>query len=157
MIRHLLALPSLAALALALSACGSPEPSVCAPGGEGCPCSSASTCGDGLVCSSDSNVCLAPRSVSLPAIDPAARSCEVLLEDGTAHVVDAVFDSSVLGQSVRQAPRTAVTFFSASDAPIRSSAVRIQLAGDGVMTVRTARCFDRAGRPLAGGGIASGG
>jgi hypothetical protein len=109
------------------------------------------------VCDTAQNLCESSRTISLPAIDSAARSCELLLEDDGASVVGADFAPSVRGETVRQSPRTAVAFYGTADEPIRSSAVRIKVVGSGGMTIARARCFDREGQPLPGGGISTGG
>jgi hypothetical protein len=91
----------------------------------------------------------------LPSIDPAARSCEVLLEDESAQVLRARFEGSVRGEHVRQAPRTALAFHALADAAIGSGAVRLDVLGGGEPRIASARCFDREGRPIEGGGMAT--
>lgn len=144
----------LAATLALLAACGaSSSPAACVDGQAGCACRVDDTCDDGLACDVAAHTCEATHAVSLPAIDPAARACEVLLADDGARVVRARFDASVRGETVRQAPRTAVTFHAMGDARIGRDAVRIELTGPGGMAVVRGRCFDRDGRPLPGGGL----
>ncbi len=147
---HRLAMSALAALWLA---CSHPAPQECTDGAAGCACRVDNTCDDGLACDLTAHQCEATHDLELPAIDPAARSCELLLEDGAAQVVRATFSPAVEGASVRQAPRTAVTFYASGDAAIPRDAVHIQLTGTGGMTIARARCFDRDGHPISGGGL----
>jgi len=133
-----------------LVACGGDSRPACADGEAGCACRVDDTCADGLACDLATRQCETTREVALPAIDPAARACEILLADDGARVVTARFDGSVTGESIRQAPRTALAFHANEDRAIASSAVRAVLAGAGGMTVARTRCFDRDGRALAG-------
>ncbi|MCE9579338.1 MAG: hypothetical protein K8W52_39810 [Deltaproteobacteria bacterium] len=142
---------------LLAAACSHPAPQQCTDGAAGCACRVDNTCDDGLACDLTAHTCEATHDLELPAIDPAARSCELLLEDATAQVVRATFAASVEGESIRQAPRTGVTFYAAGDHAIAHDAVHIQLTGTGGMTVARARCFDRDGHAIPGGGIATGG
>jgi len=154
---HITSRPLVFLCALAFIACHHEAPTICIDGAAGCACRVDNTCDDGLACDLTAHTCEATHDLELPAIDPAARSCELLLADGTAQVVRATFTASVEGASVRQAPRTAVTFYASGDAAIAHDAVHIQLTGTGGMTIARARCFDRDGHPLPGGGIATGG
>ncbi len=130
---------------------------VCAAGKEGCSCSAASTCDPGLVCDASSGGCVRPRTLSLPAIDAAARSCELLLSDDGSRVVRPRAEGSVRVEHVREAPRTAIAFHATSDAPIGRDAVRVEVLGDGDFRIVNAQCFDRDGEPIEGGGIATDG
>lgn len=141
-------------LAVTLSACGSEGSGTCTAGEPGCACGPSGSCADGVACDTATNTCEGTRLVQLPPIDAAARACELLLEDDTASVVGADFGDSVRGESIRQAPRTAVTFYRTEDAPISRSAVRIRLVGGGEMKITTARCFDREGHPLPASALA---
>ena len=136
-----------------LAACGGSTSTDCPPGTEGCRCEPIG-CGDGLACGDD-GLCEGLRTASLPAIDPVARSCEVLVEDGEAKVAGARFEDSVDGVHVRQAPKTAVTFYARRDQAIGASAVQLELLGAGSFRVATATCFDADGHPIPGGGIAA--
>lgn len=124
----------------------------CAPGDADCACLAGSRCADGLVCT-DGNVCERPRTEGLPAIDPAARSCEVLLEESGAQVSGVRFGGSVVGEFVRQAPKTALAFHARGDTAMAGLDVGVEVAGDGAFTIASAHCFDRQGRvvdsPLA--------
>lgn len=135
-------------------ACGSPSNAPCTPGESACACDVGGVCRDGLACDTTTNLCEGTRTLQLPAIDAAARSCELLVEDASASVVRADFASSVHGESIRQAPRTAVTFYADTDAPIGASAVRLEVTGGGDVSFKAGRCFDRSGVPIPGGGIA---
>lgn len=148
---------ALLGVALAVASCSGPADATCTPGDRGCPCAAGSACEEGLVCDTTLGVCASARVVELPPIDPGARSCELLLEDDGAAVVRASFGTTVRGETIRQAPRTGVTFFSLRDAPIEGAAIHVELVGDGSMKVTRARCFDRLGHALPGGGIATDG
>jgi hypothetical protein len=136
--------------------CSAPS-STCEAGASGCACGPGSTCDADLVCDPEARLCGRPRTRSLPRIDDAARSCEVLLEDTGARVVGTRFDASLRGEHVRQAPRTALAFHALADAPIGGGAVQVELVGDGDLHVARAQCFDREGRAIEGGGMATGG
>jgi hypothetical protein len=151
---HLLETFLVALISFSAAACGSSANEPCAVGESSCACDVGGACRDGLACDTLTNLCEGTRTISLPAIDGAARSCELLIEDDSASVVGADFASSVHGESIRQAPRTAVTFYADTDAPIGGSAVRIEVLGTGEFSIKQARCFDRSGVPIPGGGIA---
>jgi hypothetical protein len=129
----------------------------CVAGTSGCPCLAASTCGQGLTCEPTSGLCESAKMLRLPAIDPSARSCELLLEDDQATVVHTVFDPSVRGEEVREAPRTGIAFHAMGDAAIGPDAVKVLVLGDGPFRIASSQCFDREGRPIAGGGMSSDG
>lgn len=137
-----LALPAL------LAGCGGGSNEPCASGAAGCACRPGNVCDDGLACDDVTLVCEGGRSVTLPPLDPAARSCEVLVTDDGGRAVATEFASSVRGESVRQAPRTAVTFHGVADAPLSPDAVRLRVAGEGDVHIERARCFDADGRAL---------
>ena len=124
----------------------------CSSGQESCPCEPAARCDEGLVCDPD-HVCRTPNTVGLPPIDPAARSCELLLDDDSATVAGARFDPFVQGELVREAPRTAVAFFASEDRAIATDAVLIEVLGEGSFGIARAQCFDKDGRPIEGGGL----
>ena len=151
-----LAWAALLALAAVQAGCGTEEQQ-CVAGSSGCPCLAASTCNDGLTCEPTSGLCQSARMLRLPAIDPVARSCEILLEDDQAAVLSAVFDPTVRGEEVREAPRTGLAFHAMGDAAIGPDAVKILVLGDGPFRVASSQCFDREGRPIAGGGMSSDG
>jgi hypothetical protein len=74
-----------------------------------------------------------------------------LVDKGT-HVLSVEFGADVRGTHVREAPRTALSFISASDAPIPSGAVQVKFAegkGD-PPEVAVVHCADSSGAPLEG-------
>ena len=82
--------------------------------------------------------------------DPNARGCEVLLLEGGAHIDAVTFDDTVKGTFIREAPRVAVSFVAAGDAPIAAGAVQVAVTGDaGEVEVKTVRCVDAQAKPLA--------
>jgi hypothetical protein len=129
----------------------------CVAGSSGCPCLAASTCNQGLSCEPTTGLCESGKALRLPAIDPSARACELLLEDDQATVVHAIFDPSVRGEEVREAPRTGIAFHAMGDAAIGPDAVKIMVLGDGTFRVANGQCFDREGRPIPGGGMSGDG
>jgi hypothetical protein len=74
----------------------------------------------------------------------------VLVREQDAHVADVEPADGVRASHVREAPRTAITFMHAEDAPFASAAVSVVSTGDGDVSIAAARCFDAAGKPLAG-------
>lgn len=82
--------------------------------------------------------------------DPNARGCEVLLLEGGARVDSVTFDDTVKGTFIREAPRVAVSFVAAGDAPIAAGAVQVSLSGGaGDVEVKTVHCVDAQAKPLA--------
>jgi hypothetical protein len=100
----------------------------------------------------DEGTCKGEGAAGLSVSDPHARACEVLLIDRGAHVLDVTFAADVVGTQVREAPNTALSFVSASDAPIPSGAVEVKFAqGEGAIPeVSVVQCSDAQGAPLAG-------
>ncbi len=76
-------------------------------------------------------------------LDPAARSCELMLR-GSALTV--VFGDAVEGRHLRRGEQLAVAFAHRADAPIPAGAVAFA-DGEGA-EVESATCFDATGRPL---------
>jgi hypothetical protein len=142
-----------AGLLAVLAGCQKADSAPCTQGQEDCACTADHGCDEGLSCEQDSKTCKPPTTLTLPSIDAAARSCELLLDDDTGAVQGANFEASVQGEFVRQAPHTAVTFFAAKDAAIPDGAVHIQVLGEGQFRITRAQCFDRDGKPIAGGGL----
>lgn len=136
---------------LLLGACPEepPPPPECPAGQKGCACDNGG-CGTGLVCRD--GVCRdAPATVGFTVSDPAARSCEVLVE-GTTADDQVTFADTVTGKSVREGAKLAIVFFTNDDAAIAVGAVQIERAGGDLSGVQVARasCFDREGAPLPG-------
>ncbi|UJR83124.1 hypothetical protein [Sandaracinus amylolyticus] len=141
-------------LGVLFAAIGGCDPGTgCERGALGCACGEGGRCDEGLTCDPSAGRCAPVRTVGLGVIDPAARSCEVLLEDAAASVRGARFESSLRGEMVRQAPRAALAFHALADRPIDASAIRIEVLGEGSPRIARAQCFDADGAPLTGGGI----
>ena len=137
-----------------LSSCGGgaghSSEAECKVGTVGCACGPSSHCNEGLLC--DEGTCHGEGAVGLSISDPRARACEVLLVDKGAHVLDVAFEADVQGTHVREAPNTALSFISRSDAPVPSGAVQVKFAeGKGAAPeVSVVHCSDAQGAPLAG-------
>ena len=133
-----------------LAACGGDDSSsdTCKPGAAGCECLKDNVCDDNLTCTDGK--CAGTFDVGVAVSDPAARACDVLLSETTAQVSSVGFDESVKGSYVRQAPKVAVSFVSAKDAPISGSGISLKLVGsgtDGIEVVST-KCADAQGKAL---------
>ena len=86
--------------------------------------------------------------------DANARGCEVLLTEGTAKIDKVVFDDSVVGTFVREAPRVAVTFVSAQGGAIGTGAVKLTVVGDaGQVQVKKVSCVGPKAEPLSGASV----
>ncbi len=136
----------LAAFVLAGCACNPP----CDAGALNCACKEAQACNDALVCSAD-NKCIAPTMATVRVTDPAARGCELVLNEREGTTVAAVsFKNGLEGTWVRQAPKVAVTFVAGGDSAV-SGHVELGLSGpaSGVTVTRTG-CVDVRGQRLAG-------
>jgi len=87
--------------------------------------------------------------LGLTVLPTAARACELVLDDPDGVIADVRFDDSVQGRFVRRAPRIAVSFLRAADAPIDAGAVTLQAAGDDAnVSVRVAHCYGSDGARL---------
>lgn len=159
-------MPLLAALALAIGACGedakpasdttdtadtadtSPDTTNDTASCEGragvadCPCRTDRTCDTGLACVD--GVCVAEVTTGL-VLPAGARGCEVLLLEGGGRVGEVRFAAGVRGTFVREAPRVAIAVIRESDADFPSGAVEVLGTGSPVATVAEARCVDAAG------------
>jgi hypothetical protein len=149
-------------LIFALGACGggSGDGAACDGGELGCVCTPAQTCDEGLACVDQQ--CQRPDALELLVSDPAARSCELLVQETDTRVVGADFGPAVTGVHLREGSRSAVSFLANDDAAIPSGAISLQVvapsAGSAAagIDVVTARCFDREGRELAGATVRTG-
>ncbi len=135
----------LGTLALSLSGCSCN----CPPGAKDCACKANNVCDDGLTCTA--NKCAGGVTAGFVVSDPKARGCElVLTESGTTSVSKVTFKSGLKGTFVKEAPRTAVTFVSETDATIPTGGVEVALSGDAQgVTVSAVSCVDSAGQKLA--------
>lgn len=135
-------------LLLAVSACTcAPQ---CKPGEAACTCLAGNQCNDGLVCGGDGK-CAAPTLAGVVVSDPAARGCEVLLTEAAGTVITAgQFSGGVVGTSLREAPRVALTFVAPGDAPFPAGGVQLALAQGTTagVTVTKASCVDSKGTRL---------
>jgi hypothetical protein len=151
--------PFAALLALALAACDGPAPppdAGCTPGNAGCACLEGELCNGGLAC--DTGICRSVDRRTIDVVDESARSCElVLVEDGT-EVLGIEAGENVVGTSIHEAPRTAITFYRSDDTAFAPGAITV-LTTDGLgrLTPRRARCFDRDGAELTGDPLRIGG
>lgn len=160
MLHSLRFIPRFAALfALLLAGCDGPAPGPdggCTAGNAGCACLGGEPCNGSLVC--DTGICRDVERRTIDVVDPSARSCElVLIEDGT-EVLGIELGEGVVGTSVHEAPRTAITFIRSDDTPFASGAVTVlSTEGLGRLTPRRARCFDRDGAAISGDPLRIGG
>lgn len=88
-------------------------------------------------------------------LSAAARACEVMLFDPDRQLGDAAFADAVEGRSLRRGDRLALAFAHRADAAITVGSVGL-VARDGIaaVSVESAVCFDREGRPLADAALA---
>jgi hypothetical protein len=137
----------IAALLTLVSACTCGAP--CTPGAAACACKSDQSCASGLVCS-PTNVCERGTVVGIQISDPSARGCEVLVTDQPGTVVrGAEFQDSVVGTSVVETPRSAISFVAAKDAAISGEAVQLLLTGPATgVTISRFSCVDVNGQKL---------
>jgi hypothetical protein len=107
-------------------------------------------CDPGLTCGPDGK-CAGGSTSGVTITDPAARGCELLLNEplGTS-VVSVTFANGVKGAWVRESPKVAVTFVAGADAPIASGSVALGLNGGATVSVTTASCVDLHGTRLNG-------
>jgi hypothetical protein len=123
---------------------------LCDPGTDGCACIEGSMCLGDLMCSD--GLCAGFDAVGLTVSDQAARSCEVVLFEQSTEVLGVDFADGVQGTSVREAPRTAVTFHRMVDEAFAAGSVTVREAtgAGGTVELRRVRCFDREGNALTG-------
>lgn len=141
------------AVLLAQSACTCAP--ACKPGEAACACRTGNECNDGLVCGGD-GTCGAPTLVGLVVSDAAARGCEVLLTESAGTVVTAgQFSGGVVGTSLREAPRVALTFVAPGDAPFPARGVQLSLAQGTTagVSVTKVSCVDSKGARLPGAAV----
>ncbi len=140
---------ALFAMLLAVGCTCTPQ---CKPGEAACACRAGNECNDGLACGADGK-CAAPTLAGVVVSDPAARGCEVLLTESAGTVVTAgQFSSGVVGTSLREAPRVALTFVAPGDAPFPAGGVQLSLAQGTTagVSVTKATCVDSKGARLPG-------
>lgn len=140
------------AIALQSCSCGAKP---CTTGQAGCACRDGNQCDDGAVCGSG-NLCQAPTLVGLQVSDGAARGCEVVLTEqpGTA-IAFGKFSGGVVGTSIRQAPRVALTFVAPKDAAFPGDGVQLALSSGQLsgVTVTKSSCVDAKGAKLPGASV----
>ncbi len=149
-----LVLLTLSALPATLVGCGNggggggnTQPA-CTAGAKGCACKPGNACDDGLTCTG--NVCGEGVSSGVVVSSPNARGCDVLLEEKGVRVEKVAYDSTVKGTFIRQAPRVALSFVSASDAPIPNGAIKLTLSGPSAqVAVAKVTCVDSKAAPIA--------
>lgn len=130
-----------------LAACNSSSKS-CKPGEDGCACREG-TCDTGLMCQSN-NTCAAAVSATLSVSDAAARGCEAVLTGQAGTSISTLrFADGVIGISVREAPRVALSFVSSADAPLPEGGVKLELTGPSTgVAISKVTCVDSKGSPL---------
>jgi len=112
-------------------------------------CANGQACDPGTVCG-PAGTCVAPTVSSLQ-VPATARGCEVLLTEQPGTTFDSVkFGPGVVGTSLREAPRVALTFVAAKDAAIGADQVQLALtAGTATgLTLTSASCVDASGAKL---------
>lgn len=151
----------LALLASAALGCDGPAPSdpdggSCTPGSAGCACREGELCDGDLVC--DTGLCRGVDRHEIEIVDADARSCEVVLVANGIEIVGVEFSDGVVGTSISEPPRTALTFFRQDDSSFgRGAVTALTSRGMGRITARRARCFDRHGAELSGAALRVGG
>ncbi|MBL8919180.1 MAG: hypothetical protein JNJ54_09995 [Myxococcaceae bacterium] len=139
-------------MAVVLAVCGCVCNAPCPPGQAACACLAGNQCNDGLACGADGK-CAAPTLAGVVVSDPAARGCEVLLTEAPGTVITSgQFSGGVVGTSIREAPKVALTFVAPGDAPFPAGGVQLALAQGATsgVTVTKASCVDVKGARLAG-------
>lgn len=131
---------------LASCTCGT---KTCPPGSNECPCKE-NACDTGLVCQAN-NTCGAAVAATIAVSDLGARGCEVVLTEQGTTVANVSFADGVVGTSVREAPRVAVSFVSATDAQLPTNGVKLGLSGaSSGLVVSKVTCVDSKGVKLPG-------
>ncbi len=83
--------------------------------------------------------------------DPNVRGCEILLSEGTAKIDTVTFDGTVVGTFIREAPKVAISFVAAKDAPMANGAIQVTVKGDAKqVTVKKVSCVDVKAAAVAG-------
>ena len=83
--------------------------------------------------------------------DPNIRGCEILLSEGTAKIDTVTFDGTVVGTFIREAPKVAISFVAAKDAPMANGAIQVKINGDAKqVTVKKVSCVDVKAAAIAG-------
>ena len=83
--------------------------------------------------------------------DPNVRGCEILLSEGTARIDTVTFDGTVVGTFIREAPKVAISFVAAKDAPMANGAIQVTVKGDAKqVTVKKVSCVDVKAAAVAG-------
>jgi hypothetical protein len=120
----------------------------CTAGTPGCACAE-DACSGGAVCVG--GVCEAVSVSGLTFSSALARSCEVLVTQGSGAVLGATYADGVQGAWRSRAPRVAIAVSQTSDAPLPAGAIRLQLSGDSAgVTIDDVSCFDAQGARLDG-------
>lgn len=95
--------------------------------------------------------CTPMTLVGVTVSDPTARGCEVLLtEQPGTRVERGTFTQGVVGTSLREAPRVALTFVVSGDTAFPNGSVQLALSAGALsgVTVTQATCVDLAGARL---------
>lgn len=155
----------------------------CPEGTATCVCRSGNTCDTGLMCSAgrcipggtqdggtpDSGASLdgggggidgggVTVPVTLVVSNPAARACEVVVQDGAQVITGLSFSNTVEGRFLRRGERLAVAFSARSNMvlPADGATIQLQMASTSLngITLTNNRCFDAQGRALPGATVA---
>jgi hypothetical protein len=112
-------------------------------------CANGQPCDTGTVCG-PAGTCVAPTFTSF-TIPAEARGCEVLLTEQAGTTFDsAKFGTGVVGTSLREAPRVAITFVAAKDTAITADQVQLALTSGSAagLSITRASCVDVTGSKL---------
>jgi len=142
--------------ALRCNADGFCEPGDCVPGSALCACAAGETCNDGLTC--ERGFCRSPDSVGLSISNPAARACDLLLEESEAPLDEVTFGEAVIGRHLRRGRRVALSFIQREDAAFPGELMRLRFERrepEEAIEPRLVRgvCYDRLGRALDEHGV----
>lgn len=142
------------AAALSLIAACSKTSKDCRTGTNECSCKENAACDPGLVCRHD-NTCGSAFAATVVVSDAAARGCEAVLTGQAGTSISTVtFNEGVVGTSVREAPRVAVSFVSSADVPLPAGGVKLGLSGPASgVAISKATCVDSKGAVLANAGL----
>jgi hypothetical protein len=143
----------LAALALLAGGCKKDKGTSCPPGEVGCACIDGTVCAGALTCVD--STCRGEREVWLGVSDKKARSCEALIVENGTTIFGAVSSADARATSVREKPKTAVTFIALEDSAFGKKDVGLRVADDDtdideVLSIKSSSCADEEGKTLDG-------
>jgi hypothetical protein len=126
----------------------------CRPGEETCPCDG-TQCAAGMACVA--GICHVDPTRQLFVENPAARACDVTLEDPEGDL-DVRFDGPATGRSARRDRFVYLALHAREDAPLRAAVASMRPTTPrsrdaSRIRVVDAECFDRTGQPLPGASV----